>query len=198
MKPSMPRGFRVYKATNLLNGNFYIGVTSRLLSHRKNGHITTAKSRKHTLFSRAISRHGAENFRFDEMYLFDNQSDAFDMEIMLISELNPAYNVEGGGVGSRHRIGTKVSDEVKKRISATVKKRRAGIPKETQPKRLRDLNLLAESKRKAVKIDDGRVFRSVMDAAAALGSTVSAVSQAAHGHRPHVKGFKVEYIGRNP
>lgn len=198
MKPSMPRGFRVYKATNLLNGNFYIGVTGQLLSQRRGGHITASKGRKHTLFSRAILRHGSENFRFDEMYLFDNKRDAFDMEIMLISELNPAYNIERGGVGSKHLTGTKISDEVKKRISATMKKRRAGIPKETPIKIPRDLQRLAESKHKSVKIDDGRVFRSVIDAAAALGSTVSAVSQAAHGHRPHVKGFKVEYIGRNP
>ena len=101
----LPRGFRVYKATNRLNGNIYIGMTQNLLCVRKSNHHVVSKGRNHTVFSKAINKHGFDNFEFAELYLFDEKRDAEEMERMLVSELNPAYNVDIGGRRARPRIG---------------------------------------------------------------------------------------------
>lgn len=102
-----PRGYRVYKATNLLNGNCYIGMTKNLLCQRKSNHHVVSKGRNHTVFSKAINKYGFSNFKFAEMYLFDEKRDAEDMERLLIAELNPAYNVDVGGRRARPRPGFK-------------------------------------------------------------------------------------------
>ena len=103
----LPRGFRVYKATNILNGNIYIGMTKNLLCQRKSNHHVVSKGRNHTVFSKAINKYGFHNFEFAEMYLFETKEDAESMERMLISELNPAYNVDIGGRRARPRPGYK-------------------------------------------------------------------------------------------
>jgi predicted GIY-YIG superfamily endonuclease len=51
----------VYKAENKLNGNLYIGKTTRSLEERRNGHISESKS-DNLRFHNALRKYGPENF----------------------------------------------------------------------------------------------------------------------------------------
>lgn len=94
----------VYKAVNLINGKFYIGVTSRSLSVRASAHCLSAKrgdrSRGKSIFMNAIRKYGKEFIRFSIVRHCDNMIEAFEEEKRLIELWKPEYNTSGGGEGA--------------------------------------------------------------------------------------------------
>lgn len=51
----------IYKATNILNGKSYIGLTTRDLNERKLEHLRHTYT-ENTYFHKAINKYGKENF----------------------------------------------------------------------------------------------------------------------------------------
>ena len=86
----------VYLITNLINGNRYIGYTSKPIEQRWCWHIKDAKrpDAKHDYMPiiRAIKKHGPENFQIDILY---QSSDGIhtlnEAEPLLIREWQPEY-----------------------------------------------------------------------------------------------------------
>jgi predicted GIY-YIG superfamily endonuclease len=195
--PTLPRGFRVYKATNKLNGHFYIGMTGQLLRQRVKGHKKGSEIRGNMRFTDAIAKYGFDNFVFDELYLFDNKQDAWDMEIMMISDLNPHYNVDMGGPGSRGNLGKPQSDETKRKGSES---RKAVWAKSRNQNSLDALNFGRERYAREVGskpvrlINDGRIFASGKAAAKALGISGGSVSECANGKRDNIGGLMFEFV----
>lgn len=89
--------YKVYKITNLINGNTYIGYTQLDIMKRFNLHVNS-KSKSMPIVS-AIKKYGKANFSIVELHTFDNKKDATDCEIKLIAEEKPVYNVHIGGTG---------------------------------------------------------------------------------------------------
>lgn len=87
--------FKIYKITNLINGNIYIGYTKQTLQSRFNQHSRSSKM----VISRAIKKYGINNFKIELMHEFDAKFDATQKEIELIEQLKPVYNVHQGGTG---------------------------------------------------------------------------------------------------
>lgn len=97
----------IYKVTNRVNGNFYIGqsnnIKRRFVEHKN------LNKRGCRLLHAALKKYGVENFSFEVVE--ECREDELDKrEIYYIETLMPAYNIAAGGKGKR---GVHVSDEVK-------------------------------------------------------------------------------------
>ncbi|MGL5675492.1 MAG: GIY-YIG nuclease family protein [Cellulosilyticaceae bacterium] len=98
----------VYKATNLLNGKVYIGITTKTLKHRISIHKKDAKS-KQTYFYRALSKYGFENFKWEVLDTADNIEKLHELEVHYIKQYDSfdnkrkGYNTTSGG-GSLYAI----------------------------------------------------------------------------------------------
>lgn len=100
----------IYKITNLLNGNFYIGqsvnIERRFYEHKKTNRELRSNIKK------AIKKYGIENFSF-EVLEECNPEQLNEKEIFYIKSLKPKYNICEGGTGLK---GYKLSDETKEKI----------------------------------------------------------------------------------
>lgn len=90
----------IYKATNLINGKFYIGRTSyNRLNKRINCHVWYANHTDTSMpFPNAIKKYGKENFKW-EIIEECEKNDAGNREMYWIRTLNPEYNATLGGDG---------------------------------------------------------------------------------------------------
>jgi hypothetical protein len=109
----------IYKATNIITGQCYIGQSVNFAS-RKKVHIRRALKNEDTwVFHRAIRKHGADNFKWETIYECDDKLTLNVMETFKImvnhSHMSEGgYNMTWGGDGIS---GYKHTDESKKKIS---------------------------------------------------------------------------------
>ena len=127
----------------MLNGNSYVGKTTRSLKRRFYEH-TLGQNKEKMPIVRAIQKYGKENFKIEVLFETNDLIELNLMEISLIGSLKPHYNVAPGGeggalfLGKKHtestknllrekKIGTKDTDETKqkKRLSKIGKKQSA-------------------------------------------------------------------------
>ena len=90
----------IYRATNKINGKFYIGRTSYdKLYKRINSHIWYSKHKKCNIpFPNALKKYGKENFEWEILEECENK-DMGSREIYWINRLSPKYNATLGGDG---------------------------------------------------------------------------------------------------
>ena len=104
----------VYKITNKVNGKVYIGQTAKSLKLRWRQHCRKTK-RACPLISRAIMRHGPENFTVEVLSICSDQrqlNDAEEYFIQYFQSLSPdGYNLATGGSHS------KLTEESRQKIS---------------------------------------------------------------------------------
>lgn len=92
--------YSLYKATNLVNGNFYIGITSRPLAERRQEHVSSALSGKGggcPAFGAAIRKYGPDRFGWKALKTGLTRDAAVAAEIAAIAKYRPAYNISLGG-----------------------------------------------------------------------------------------------------
>lgn len=119
--------FLIYKTTNKINGKFYIGVheCNSNCRHTKNGQCLYLGSG--TAISKAIKKHGAENFDRETLFVFETLENALEKERSLVTEdfiksdLN--YNLTVGGGLPPNQSGFTMSEEAKQKIGAASKNR---------------------------------------------------------------------------
>jgi len=131
----------IYKATNLINGKFYIGQTTKSLEHRMYQHKLSAKEGKY-VFARAIKKYGFENFKFEILCKCETIEELNNKEIEFIKRLKSTnrdigYNMTVGGSGcgsgeDNPSFGKKRSDEFKIKVSKALTGR--PVSKETKEK----------------------------------------------------------------
>lgn len=119
----------IYKVTNQVNGNFYIGHTKMRLSARWSKHKQDARDGRGWVLASAIRKYGVEAFDLQVLEEQDSKDNLNRAEIRFIAGLKPEYNscAGGGGLGSptaevRRKmsvamLGRKASDATKKRMS---------------------------------------------------------------------------------
>lgn len=118
----------VYKLTNKINNKIYIGKSNNPEARFKR-HIKAASNvpfilHKDTLYiHRAINYHGVNNFALEVIENCTSDKEAFEREIFWIKHYgsnikNKGYNLNEGGLG-----GGAPNDEVKTKISNTLKGR---------------------------------------------------------------------------
>lgn len=103
----------IYRVTNQINGNFYIGQTKMRLGSRWSKHKQDARNGKGWVLASAIRKYGCEAFVVDVLEEHEDKDALNQAEIRLIAAMKPEYNScdGGGGLGSP-------SEEVRKKISA--------------------------------------------------------------------------------
>ncbi len=119
----------VYKATNLLNGKIYIGKTNKNLDQYKLLHIKAALKNidnKKRYFYNAIRKYGPQNFKWDILGYCESKEELNEAEKICIEFFKSNNNVYGynmtyGGDGGPTNVGRKFSQEVRQRMSNSMK-----------------------------------------------------------------------------
>lgn len=83
----------IYKITNLINDEFYIGQTISSLEHRFSQHKTYARNGGETIFARAIRKYGEENFIIESLEICE-EIELDEKETFYIKTLKPKYNIK--------------------------------------------------------------------------------------------------------
>lgn len=104
----------VYRAVNRINGNSYIGMTTKGLAWRRRGHKASANAGYDGVFNRAIRKHGFDAFDFSILEVCVDRQSALERERHLIAELKPRYNTAAGGLSGPQ--GWKHSEESRRRM----------------------------------------------------------------------------------
>lgn len=112
--------FQAYLITCAVNDRHYVGVTSRTLKRRWAEHLYDARSRHAKMaISRAIAKHGAENFHIDAVCCANSWEDICAVESILIAQHGTrapnGYNLSDGGDGA---FGVKKTAESVERSAA--------------------------------------------------------------------------------
>lgn len=125
----------IYRITNLINGDFYIGSTRTNFYHRyRNYHtnyeafLRNERRSTHPYLHNAFSKYNIENFSFEIIEIIEDKSVILKKEGELIRNLNPIYNIckipEKGGCPN---LGRKLSKEWKNKIAEKSKKYKHSI-----------------------------------------------------------------------
>ena len=118
---------KIYLLTNMINGKIYIGQTWLELWRRMRSYDNSI------YLHSAIIKYGKENFKYEILWICNNQEEADEIEKYYIEKYNSrdnsiGYNLKEGGRGGRHseetkakisqaQIGRVVSDETRQKIS---------------------------------------------------------------------------------
>ena len=141
----------IYKITNKVNNNFYIGQTKTSINKRYTNHKSESKRGIYnTPLYRAMRKYGLDNFEVSEIEKItsekkDTLSDKLnELEVHYIEKLRPAYNAAPGGLGhtgvpwteerkekfkqlmsgeNNPNFGKPLSQETKKKLSEALKGR---------------------------------------------------------------------------
>lgn len=84
--------YTIYRITNKVNDKFYIGMHKT--TNLDDGYMGSGK-----LITRAIKKHGIENFTKEILYVFDNEEDMKNKEKELVVLNEMSYNLCEGGKG---------------------------------------------------------------------------------------------------
>lgn len=97
----------IYKITNKITGEMYIGRTKRNLETRWKQHCNDANSKMFCYkFQKAIKKYGKDNFVIEAIDFAETKDEADEKEIYWIKFYNATekgYNVSLGGKMSAHR-----------------------------------------------------------------------------------------------
>lgn len=115
----------IYCIRNTLNNKVYIGISCDVKSRWRNHRNRNDKGVKRKVLYSAFDKHGIDEFTFEVIYETLDREHACAMEIFFIKEYNSlvpcGYNVSKGGRGGNNRTGSKLDDEIRQRISRSVK-----------------------------------------------------------------------------
>lgn len=114
--------YTIYKITNVITGDFYIGFTSLGNPNRRfTKHKATAKAGRGFYFHNAIRKYGSENFVFEIIEQgIDTKEGLVLRESFWIKTLTPKYNMTIGGEGRQGlpawNKGIPMSEEEKRKM----------------------------------------------------------------------------------
>src|SRR6266446_853069 len=95
----------LYRITNLINGNIYIGITTKSLKKRAKVHRDAAGQGQGCLIGAAFREYGKDNLKFEMLLVCPSWEYAQEMERRCIKKFKPEYNITAGGggvLGYRH------------------------------------------------------------------------------------------------
>jgi group I intron endonuclease len=85
----------IYKITNKVNGNFYIGKTTKTADERFKRHFYNHK-KQNTYLYKAMRKYGFDEFQIE---ILEETINLNEREIYWIKKLSPVYNMTLGGDG---------------------------------------------------------------------------------------------------
>lgn len=115
--------FGIYKITNIKNGKFYIGSTTRSFKDRFNDHARDLKNNKHKNYylQSAYNKYGDSSFKFEILEVLENNTLVLEKEQYYITTLciskKISYNINLEASG-----GNQFSSEIYKKRAQSFKK----------------------------------------------------------------------------
>ena len=91
----------IYKIVNQVNGDFYIGKTTKPKEVRLQEHFYNSSYNSQTHLHRAMRKYGCSNFSIEEVESQVMEEKLDEREIFWIENLNPKYNMTSGGDGGK-------------------------------------------------------------------------------------------------
>lgn len=178
--------YLIYKATNKINGNSYIGATSQGLKVRKYKHFQDAKASRPgcKIFNAAIRKYGKDVFEWAILKRSVSFDDMMTDEVELIAKINPEYNCTKGGQGM---IGLVRTPEWMDKVSKALKGRK---PHQNAIEASRDKSHQFKS---IVCLNDSKFFISIISAADFYGINKKGISEVLAGRQVYCKGFSFAY-----
>jgi group I intron endonuclease len=149
----------LYQTTNLVNGKIYVGVHKVQDTWQSKNYLGSGDNIK-----RAIEKYGRESFVRETLAQFDCCENAYAAEAKMVTEdflkRGDTYNICLGGRG-----GVNLTEEMKRKISATVKKNNFMRGKRHTPESIAKMSaaqkgkvLSAETKAKLSAINKGNTY----------------------------------------
>lgn len=110
----------IYRITNTVNGDCYVGMTTKDIHVRFERHLYNSTTKQTHLY-RAIRKYGRDNFvveLLEEVSLPSEHPHKVlgEREEYWVAQLAPHYNMTNGGEGVRGRIGWQHSEETRQKI----------------------------------------------------------------------------------
>lgn len=181
----------VYKITNLLNGDIYIGSTRTYFWKRFREHLKFNSKKHNCILYKAIIKYGIQNFKFDVLEVIEDPKIILEKEEYYINNLSPSYNIclkptRGGCPNLNRKLSTEWKENI--RIKSSEYKH-----SEEVLKKVRDNNKKGSSKLKITK--GNKVFEgSLIECARYIGCDTSNINLAIRGKQSHSKGWKIEVL----
>ena len=202
----------VYCHINKINNKKYIGITSKKNVERRWNNGLGYKN--NTYFNRAIQKYGWDGFEHDVLFENLSENDAKLKEIELIEKYNTmnsnnGYNMTVGGdgtVGYKHtketkeklrklKIGTKASEETKRKISKN-NKSKPGKDSPTYGRKVPKEELERRIKSQYVEIvqltKNGefiKYWNGIKNAGIECGINISLITQCCKGNKKIIGGY---------
>lgn len=154
----------IYKITNVINGDFYIGKTTKTIQERFKSHLYEASyNRKKTYLYKAIRRYGEDNFTIKVIECQVDPSELDNRERYWIEKLKPHYNLTDGGEGGDTSKSPKFIQSIKEYHKNKPREEYAtyGMLGKTQPKSAREKLSKANS---YPVVCEGKEFQSIKEA----------------------------------
>ena len=173
----------VYRVTNRLNGDAYIGVTGRSAKRRWWEHRRNARRGEPGRLCDSIRKWGEDAFTMEVVARFSSNVEAWAAEVRLIADEEPVLNMARGGHGNARPASPKTKAKL---AEAARGKAFNGYA---------HLGPIATAK--AVRcVDDGIVYPSAAAAARAYGARANCVSMvcAKVKYRHSAAGRRFEYV----
>lgn len=149
--------FIVYKTTNMINGNIYIGIHKQIGSEF-DGYLGSG-----LLLRRAVEKYGVDKFERETLYEYDSLDKCRKMEREIVNKdfcmREDTYNISIGGTGGNTLIG--YDEEYRKMI---IEKRRQSFMKtlQSRPPEVKEyyrLKMVEQMKRVRIQPNNkGRVY----------------------------------------
>lgn len=191
--------YTVYKATCIINGKLYIGITGNPFDVRQKQHFYDGgRVKPKSVFARAIKKHGRDAFLWVLIAEQLSKEEAEQLEIELIARYRELgyilYNVAPGG--SAPFLGVPFTEEHRRNISLGKKGVRSGPFLAAMAKR-RGVrfsgsalaNVRIANAYSILCVTDGRRYQSIVQAASVYGVSRSAISQCCKNGTPTKSGL---------
>lgn len=201
----------IYKVTNRITGEVYIGQTVRRVYERLNEHVN-----KQTALGRAILEYSLENFDvsiIDKAETIEELNEKEKTWIDYYMEKGPSYNVRPGG---GNKIGYHHTDETKQKLSVAhrgkhegennpfygkhhSKEQREKWSEQRRGRKLtdewkRNVSLSLCNRRKVKNVETGEIFNSIREAAEKYGVPPTHITRVCRGKRKRTGGYHWEYV----
>ncbi len=190
----------VYKITNKVTGDIYIGQTRHAIKERWKSHCKPSNVKHSRYLAFAIKKYGKESFSVESLGEYDALEDLDDAECYFISLYNSlapnGYNLTGGGNARKQ-----FHPETIKKLSAARKGQHNSPATEFKPGPRPELRgeanpaygITPRWAKRVICVETGETYASVAAAAKAVGVMRSYLSRLlsgkSRGHRAKGKTF---------
>jgi len=199
----------IYRIINKINNKTYIGQTVKELRERFSQHCNDSSNC--TLLKKAIKKYGKENFEIKLIQEVYEPARLDEFEHYYIRELNTlapnGYNLTTGGAAPRHSEITKQkmsetrkgkhphwATEASRSLEARAKRAESHRGKKASEKTIIKMKASANKLCKAIKDQNGKIYRSTGDAAKELNLSRGNICMILSGKRKSTGSFKFEYV----